>query len=130
MSPVGLTRDAGWELGVRRTLPLPLAEAWRLLFSAEVLGVDLEQRAGAEATAPDGTLMRVRIFRATSHARMSWQRPGWERPSTVQFRVRPAASGTTIGIHQEHLASGELRAELLAHWTSILDRLGAAAPGG
>jgi hypothetical protein len=31
--PVGLTKDAGWEIGVSRTLPVPLEAAWEFLTS-------------------------------------------------------------------------------------------------
>ena len=33
MSPTGLTRDAGWQIGVSRTLPVDLATAWERLLA-------------------------------------------------------------------------------------------------
>lgn len=124
---VGLTADAGWELGVRRTLPLPVDAAWQLLLSPEGqqvwLGAVLEPAVGAEGEAADGTRLLVRVLRPGSHLRLAWQRPGWARPSTLQVRVLAAAGGTTVAFHQERLASQELRTELLAHWDAALDRL-------
>ncbi len=37
--PVGLTRDAGWQIGVSRTLPIDLETAWKLLTSRMGLGL-------------------------------------------------------------------------------------------
>ena len=31
MTPTALTEDAGWELGIRRTLPLPIDDVWEYL---------------------------------------------------------------------------------------------------
>jgi hypothetical protein len=39
MRAIGQTRDAGFQIGARRTLPIPLAEAWRLLMSREGLQI-------------------------------------------------------------------------------------------
>jgi len=33
--PTGLTRHAGWEIGVSRTVPFPLEEVWDFLTSSE-----------------------------------------------------------------------------------------------
>ena len=42
---VGLTKDAGWEIGVSRTVPHPLDEVWRLLTSDEGLALWLGEGA-------------------------------------------------------------------------------------
>jgi hypothetical protein len=39
MRTIGQTRDAGFQIGARRTLSIPLAEAWRLLTSREGLQI-------------------------------------------------------------------------------------------
>jgi hypothetical protein len=37
--PVGLTKSAGFQIGVRRTLPMTQEKAWELLFSQEGLQI-------------------------------------------------------------------------------------------
>ena len=55
MSPVGLTKDAGWQIGVRKTLPVALEDAWNLLVSEEGLSLWLGDLPGFEpANVTDG----------------------------------------------------------------------------
>jgi len=37
--PVGLTKDAGYQIGVRRTLPIHHEDAWRVLTSLRAQGM-------------------------------------------------------------------------------------------
>lgn len=59
--PVGLTRDAGFQIGVSRTLPHPPEAVWDLLTSPEGAalwlgpGADLTGRVGGPVTAADGS---------------------------------------------------------------------------
>ena len=39
MNPAGKTKSQGWEIGVRRTLPVSTVEAWDMMMTA--LGLDL-----------------------------------------------------------------------------------------
>jgi hypothetical protein len=55
--------------------------------------------------------------------RVRWQPAGWERPSTVQLRVIPAATGTTVAIHHEGLPDADARETLLAEWTAAVEAL-------
>ncbi|KDN87694.1 hypothetical protein KCH_05490 [Kitasatospora cheerisanensis KCTC 2395] len=48
--PTGLTKDAGWQIGVSRTLPHPLPVVWDFITSAE--GIALWLGPGA-VLAPD-----------------------------------------------------------------------------
>ena len=42
--------------------------------------------------------------------RMTWKRPDWDRPSRLQIRLLPAASGkTTVAIRQEMLEDVYIR---------------------
>jgi uncharacterized protein YndB with AHSA1/START domain len=127
--PVGLTQDVGYEIGVRRTLPLSLDAAWRLLTSAEGLGLWLGDLPAADF-APDaayrladGTRGEIRVFKPGSHVRLTWQPPGWARPSTIQVRVLPSGARTAIAFHQEHLPDGAAREARRAHFAAALDGL-------
>jgi hypothetical protein len=57
---------------------------------------------------------------------MRWQPKDWTMPSTLQLRVLPAKTGTTISIHHEWLQDAEQREAMRVHWTNILDTLNAS----
>jgi uncharacterized protein YndB with AHSA1/START domain len=117
-SPVGLTKDAGWEIGVSRTLPVDLEDAWRLLDSDEGRAIWL-----GEGEAPHG---EVRSRRPEDRIRVTWQPAGRETPATAQVVLREGASGTRLNFHTEKLESAEDRERVREHWKGVLDRLEAA----
>ncbi|PJJ65685.1 SRPBCC family protein [Compostimonas suwonensis] len=123
----GLTKDAGWEMGARRTFPVPLAHAWNTLLGPALptwLGVDsLGTTVGEEYTTVDGTRGRLRSYTEGKRLRLSWQPAEWTHDSTLQLTVLPAASGTTIAFHHERLAGREERKQMLTHWHGVLDSL-------
>jgi hypothetical protein len=45
MAPVGLSKDAGWEIGVSKTLPYSVPELWEFVSSAEGIAVWLGEGA-------------------------------------------------------------------------------------
>ena len=128
--PVGLTADVGFQIGVRRTLPFSLEEAWDLLISKEGVGLWLGEtasyrlQAGLSLLAEDGTSAQLRVFKPVSHIRMSWQRMEWDNPSALQIRVLPVSGGnTTISFHQEKLEDPYIREIMRQHWEHVTDRL-------
>ena len=101
--PVGKTKDAGWEIGVSRTVPFSLEEAWaRVEDPTAWLGEPTED---------------VRSHRPLDRVRVGW------KGTIVQVVVRPAKSGTTVSFHQERLPGPEERERQRAHWKGVLDRL-------
>lgn len=126
-APVGLTRDAGWELGVRRTLPVPFDSAWTLLVEEWLprwLGVDsVPQLVGAPLHQGRRDVGRVTGVHVGSRVRVRWDQPDAADETVLQVTLLPAASGTTVAIHQERLASADERERLIAHWTRALERL-------
>jgi len=126
---VGKTRDAGYQVGIRRTLPLGIDDAWRLVTSPEGMrawlgeGAAVELSPGSEYALADGPSGMVRVVEPGSHLRLTWLTEGWPRPSTIQVRVLPAARGSTIALHQEHLPNAAARTERRAHFAAALDAL-------
>ena len=126
---VGKTRDVGWEIGVRRTLPVGVGDAWRLITSPEGVrawlgdGARVTFERGREYALADGSAGTVRVVQPESHVRLTWQPGGWPRPSTIQVRVLPAGERTTIAFHQEHMPGAAARQERRAHFTAALDAL-------
>ena len=127
MTPTGLTEDAGWELGVQRTVPLPTEDVWAYLVGPgrrRWLGdTELGTNQGDRYATADGIEGEVRSFTDGERVRITWQPADWRHDSTLQLTVHPAASGTTIGIHQERLADSGERERMLAHWNEVMDRI-------
>jgi uncharacterized protein YndB with AHSA1/START domain len=112
--PVGKTASQGWQIGVRRTLPVSKPQAWRLMLA--VLGLAEHAPADGAAFPPgttldtdDGTRIEVRSSTPGSLLRMRWQPHDWETPSTLQIRVLPAKTGTTISISRVVAERGTAR---------------------
>lgn len=71
MSPVGETRDVGWQIGVSRTVDHPIEDVWALL--ASEAGLDLWLGKGARPSrnaAPAGSHATVPLARCAATA--SW----------------------------------------------------------
>ncbi len=127
--PVGKTKDAGWQVGARRTYDLPLDRVWEFLTSERGLRLwlgkspGIELRAGNAYRLPDGTGGEVRVFKPRSHIRLTWRPPGWERHSTVQLRVIPKGERCVVAFHQEHLPDGAARETRRAYYLKVLEQL-------
>ena len=113
---VGLTRDTGWQVGLRRTIAAPVEEVWSKVFSTPGLtrwlgaGDFRDLTPGSHFKLKDGTECEVRVLKHHSHIRISWKPVGWSRPSLIQIRCLEAKSGTTVAFHQEHLPDADQRA--------------------
>ncbi|MFE7615543.1 SRPBCC domain-containing protein [Streptomyces sp. NPDC057496] len=131
--PTGLTKDAGWEIGVSRTLPLPPAAVWDFLTGREgarlwlgpVEGAGgLPTEKGEPYRTADGVAGELRGHRPGSRIRLT------HGSTTVQVTVSPApgAGGTksVLRFHQEHLASAAEREERRAHWRRVMDEIAGA----
>jgi uncharacterized protein YndB with AHSA1/START domain len=127
---VGKTKSAGWQVGMRRTLPIAPDDAWRLVTSPEGVRAWLGEgdatplAPGRAYTLADGSGGEVRVLKPGSHLRITWHPEGWPRPSTIQVRVIPAARGrATLALHQEHMPDAAARERRLAHFAAALDEL-------
>jgi uncharacterized protein YndB with AHSA1/START domain len=123
----GLTKDAGWELGVRRTVPAPVDEVWEYFVVdglATWLGdTTLGLHKGDRYLTADGVSGEIRSRTDQLRLRITWQPEDWTHDTTVQVTLMPAATGTTIGFHQDRLISATERAQMLEHWTEVLSRV-------
>jgi uncharacterized protein YndB with AHSA1/START domain len=134
---IGLTQDAGWEIGVSRTIDAPLSVVWAYLTSTEGIarwlggGLTLPAEKGAGYTTPDGTSGELRSFRPGDRIRLTWQPAGWDHSSTVQIATRASGRKTMVRFHQERLADASERERQRAHWTGVMqavvDELGVRA---
>jgi uncharacterized protein YndB with AHSA1/START domain len=135
VSPVGLTKDAGWEIGVSRTVPHDIDHVWTTLVSPEGLGVwvgpgaALGSAKGDAYATDDGTTGELRSLHPGDRVRLTWRPAGRDAPTTLQVTVRPAARGTTVRFHQERLADADEREAMRVHWSAALDRLAGVLDG-
>ncbi|MGW4895172.1 SRPBCC family protein [Kitasatospora sp. NPDC004240] len=135
--PVGLTRDAGFEIGVSRTLPHPPEAVWELLTSARGTalwlgpGARLATEPGGPVTADDGSTGELRSLHPGARIRLTWRPPGRTGPTTVQLTVTPNGGRTVLRFHQERLADPEERSRQREHWRAVMDAVAAElAPAG
>lgn len=129
MSPTGLTKDAGWQVGVSRTVPFDRGEVWAVLVSAEGLGAWLGRGAspnpevGAPYTTADGTTGEMRSWRVEDRLRATRLVGGDDHETTVQIALGQAKTGTRITFHQERMASEAERTRMRAHWQDVADEI-------
>lgn len=127
--PVGLTKDVGYQIGVRRTLSITYDEAWRLLTSNRGIPIwlgstsEVELAKGVRYQLSDGTKGEVTVYAPASHLRLTWHPPDWQKASTIQLRVIPREARTVIAFHQEHLPDPKAREERRSFFTAALDEL-------
>lgn len=130
--PTGLTRDAGWQIGVSRTLPQPPEEVWDFLTGPEGMtlwlgeATPLETRRGAPYALTDGTTGEVRGYRAGIRIRLTHRPAGQGHETTLQFTLTPHRGGTLLQFHQERLAGPAEREERRRHWRTVTDAVSAA----
>lgn len=126
-APVGLTPDAGWELGVTRPLPLATDEAWERLVAEWLpgwLGVDTVPRmVGAPLLSGKHTRGRVLGCHVGRRVRVRWTPADLDHETIFQVTLMPTADGTEITVHQERLLGAAERQALLERWTGRLDDL-------
>lgn len=128
----GQTKDAGWQIGVSRTVDRPAAAVWDLLTGPEGVsiwlgpGVSLNGAAGQTYRTDDGTAGEVRSFRPLDRVRLTYRPAGWDHETTVQIAIQDKGPKTALRFHQERLADGEERERQRTHWKRIADELAKA----
>jgi len=126
----GKTADAGWEVGVRRTVDAPAPAVWAFLLGDGLplwLGnTKLILEKGATYATDDDISGTVLSVTDGLRIRITWQPREWNHDSTLQLTVKEAATGTTIAFHQERLSGREERKIMLGHWKDVVQELGDA----
>ncbi|SFA71899.1 Activator of Hsp90 ATPase homolog 1-like protein [Amycolatopsis marina] len=132
-SEVGRTRDAGWQIGVSKTIDRPVEDVWNFITSPAGVAIWLgeggavprEPGAGYETAA--GVRGETRSFRELDRLRLTWQPSDWTHDTTLQLTVTSAGEGRArLGVHQERLASAAEREQQRGHWQGVVTALVAA----
>jgi len=130
-TPVGKTRDAGWQIGVSRTLPVDLHTLWDHLISSEGLevwlgaGIETPLVKGQRFETEDGLVGEIRSLRPQDRVRLTWQPPDRPDSATVQVAVTTAKTGSTVRFHAERLYDQDEREAMRTHFRSVIDALAA-----
>ncbi|MCS7482928.1 SRPBCC domain-containing protein [Umezawaea endophytica] len=122
---IGKTKDAGWEIGVSKTVPYPLEHVWDYLSGpglAVWLGdVRLEPEKGAPYETAEGTVGEIRGYHEQEKIRLTWRPKDWDHDSTVQVGLRRAGPGKTVVVfHQERLTGPDERVTQREHWRAVM----------
>lgn len=124
----GLTKDAGFQIGARRTFPISIDTAWDYLFSKEGVATWLGEITAGNLElknfyhTKDGGEGQVRTLKTLSHIRLTWKKKRWPNSSSVQVRIIKAKDKATISFHQDNLLNSEQRDEMHLYWNDVLDR--------
>ncbi len=126
---IGQTKTVGFQVGVRRIFPISQEGAWNLVTSQDGLNFWLGESTniilepGQKYITKFGT-GEIRVVKPLQQLRLTWQKIGWEKASTVQVRIIPSSNNkTTISFHQEKLSDENVREEMKKYWKKVLDEL-------
>ncbi|KRF03783.1 ATPase [Paenibacillus sp. Soil766] len=124
---VGQTASAGFQVGVRRTLPISPEQAWTFLTSSEGLQLWLGNvsfhtlEEGGTFISDKGITVQFRVVKPLSHIRLKWKKEGWTKPSTLQIRlISNKPDRTTFSFHQENLDHLDTREQMKLYWEDVL----------
>ncbi len=127
---VGLTRDAGWQIGVSKTVEHPVEDVWSFITSPAGIaiwlgeGVTVLSTPGEGYETTDGVRGETRSFRELDRLRLTWQPRGRRHETIVQLTVTSAGRGRArLGVHQERLANAEERERQRTHWRDVINAL-------
>ncbi len=130
---VGKTKDAGWEIGVSKTVHRSAEEVWDFITSpagvaiwlGDAVTVSPETGMGYETV--DGTRGETRSFRDLDRIRVTWQPRDWSHDTTLQLAVRTNGPGKAmLRVHQERLTDATEREQQRKHWQRVITDLVAA----
>lgn len=129
----GQSADAGFQVGVQRTVDAPVAEVWDTIVAEPELwlgeGASVDFAPGQEYDAA-GARGEIRVVRPPERLRLTWQPAELNAPATLQLTLQePSPGRTAIHAHAEKLPDAEAREMMRARWREALERIAAAVSG-
>jgi uncharacterized protein YndB with AHSA1/START domain len=129
-TPVGVTKDAGVQIGVRKTLAATKEQLWDFLISPRGLSLwigtvsHFQPQKGFEFASAEGVVGKLTVVQPFRKLRMTWKRPEWDRPSRLQIGLLPTNTGkTTVAFHQEMLEDVYIRELMRRFWEETLRKI-------
>jgi uncharacterized protein YndB with AHSA1/START domain len=126
---VGQTKDAGFQIGVRKTFAVPAETVWNFLFSEAGLSTWLGKMSlenfqlGKPYKTEEEIEGKLSVFKPNSHIRLTWKPKDWTNTSALQIRVIPFREKTTISFHQDKLIDGQQRDEMKKYWDKVIVKI-------
>ena len=126
---IGQTKDAGFQIGVRKTFAVPVELAWEFLFSSKGLSTWLGKltiedfELGKPYKTKEGIEGEVNVFKPYSHIRLTWKPKDWTNTSSLQIRVIDSKGKSTISFHQDRLLSSKQRDEMKTYWSKVIEKI-------
>jgi activator of HSP90 ATPase len=128
--PVGVTKDAGVQIGVRKTWAVDKQKLWNFLLSPRGLRLwigdvpEFRLHKGFEFASREGVTGKLTVVQPFTKLRMTWKLPEWDRPSRLQVYLLSTNAGkTTMAIHQEMLEDVYIRELMRRFWEERLGRI-------
>ncbi len=129
----GLTLDAGFEVGVQRTLPVAAETLWSFMLSPQGLLLWLggeigqfPQDKGEKFKTTNGFEGELRSITPGRKLRLTWQPPERDRPTTVQIYVIDQGKSASLRFHQEKLDSADEREKMRVRWQRVAEEIRSA----
>ncbi|MBI5035228.1 MAG: SRPBCC domain-containing protein [Chloroflexi bacterium] len=126
---IGKTKQAGFQIGARKTFPISIQQAWDFITSDKGIRLWLGNvknfrfDTGHTYKTSDGATGEVRVVNFRENIRLTWQPPEWQHTSTIQVRVIPSGRKSIISFHQENLANASERAQMRLRWQRVLEEI-------
>lgn len=123
---IGKTKNSGYQIGIRKTFPVTLQDAWHFMLSYDGIKLWIGYTGpivwvrGQKYTKRNGTDFCVRVYKELSHVRVTYTQKNWPNISTIQLRFITSKTGTTISFHQEKLLDENQRFLMKLHWEKII----------
>lgn len=110
----GLTKDAGWQFGIRKTMSANLKTLWNDFFSDRGLSYWSE-----------GVDQNFSTFKEYSHIRTKWRHKDFTEDANLQIRFIPSKNKdkTTISIHVDKLKNESQREVTREYWSKVIEDL-------
>ncbi len=111
---IGLTKDAGWQFGIRKTMPANLETLWNIFFSDRGLSYWSE-----------GVDQDFSTFNKYSHIRTKWRYKDFTEDANLQIRFIPSKNKdkTTISFHVDKLKNESQREVTREYWSKVIEDL-------
>ncbi|MET1052317.1 MAG: SRPBCC domain-containing protein [Mycetocola sp.] len=120
--------DAGWDVGVRKTVAAPVDAVWSYLLGKGLpmwLGEirALPSKKGVRYSTTDGVRGTIRGYDEKKLVRLTWQPEDWPHETTLELTLTKSGENTIVGIHHEDLADRDERRMMVGHWHRVADSI-------